>query len=315
MTDLNDYFWFAQVVEHGGFSATERATDIPKSKLSRRIQQLEHDLGVRLIQRTSRQFAVTDVGMNVYRHAQAMMMEAQAAREVVDHLSAAPRGTIRVSVPVSVAQHELAWVLPKFMKRYPDIKVQLIVSNRRVDIINEGVDVALRVRSKMDDDGSYIVRRFGQLNHVMVASKEYLNQRGRPTSPEQLIEHDTLNMSEDEAHQYWELNNHHGEMTRFKLKPRITGSDLSMLLQFAKQGLGIALLPELMCRPHIYNGELEVVLSDWQAPQGTFHAVYPSRRGLLPAVRVFIDFLVEEIPMILEECMEMKGQPTPSPSF
>lgn len=296
MPDLNDFYWFALVVENGGFSATERATDIPKSKLSRRIQQLEHDLGVRLIQRTSRQFMVTDVGNSVYRHAQAMLMEAQAARDVVDHLRAEPRGIVRVSTPVSIAQSELAGILPAFLKRYPDIQVQMTVSNRRVDIINEGIDVALRVREKLDEDGSFIIRRFGDISHSLVASPGYLNQYGRPTLPEQLSEHATLSMNEDEAHQYWELVNQAGEISKIKLKPRVTGSDLNMLAQYATEGLGISLLPYPLCAERIKAGKLEVVLPEWNIPQGTFHAVYASRRGLLPAVRVFIDYLVEELP-------------------
>ena len=144
LTDLDDFYCFAQVVEHGGFSAAERATDIPKSKLSRRVHNLEERLGVRLIQRSSRHFAVTEIGMNVYRHAQVMMNAAQAAHNLVDHLSIEPRGVIKVSLPVSIAQNEIAKILPEFLKAYPKIKVQLIVSNRRVDIVNEGIDIALR---------------------------------------------------------------------------------------------------------------------------------------------------------------------------
>ena len=115
LTDLDDFYCFAQVVEHGGFSAAERATDIPKSKLSRRVHNLEERLGVRLIQRSSRHFAVTEIGMNVYRHAQVMMNAAQAAHNMVDHLSIEPRGVIKVSLPVSIAQNEIAKILPKFL--------------------------------------------------------------------------------------------------------------------------------------------------------------------------------------------------------
>ena len=147
LSDLDDFYCFAQVVEHGGFSAAERATDIPKSKLSRRVYNLEERLGVRLIQRSSRHFAVTDIGMNIYRHAQVMMNAAQAAHDLVDHLSLQPRGVIKLSLPVSIAQNEIARILPSFLKTYPEIKVQMMVTNRRVDIINEGFDIALRVRS------------------------------------------------------------------------------------------------------------------------------------------------------------------------
>ncbi|MEC8057324.1 MAG: LysR family transcriptional regulator, partial [Pseudomonadota bacterium] len=154
LTDLDDFYCFALVVEHGGFSAAERATDIPKSKLSRRVYNLEERLGVRLIQRSSRHFAVTEIGMNVYRHAQVMMNAAQAAHDLVDHLSVKPRGVIKVTVPVDIAQNQLTKILPDFLKLYPEIRVQLIISNRRFDVINEGIDIALRVRSNLDDDPS-----------------------------------------------------------------------------------------------------------------------------------------------------------------
>lgn len=296
MADLNDYYWFALVVNHNGFSATERATDIPKSKLSRRVQHLEQTLGVRLIQRTSRQFAVTDIGMSVYRHAQAMLMEAQAAQDVISHLQAEPRGVVRVSVPVSIAEQEMVQVLPKFLKRYPDVQVQLIVSNRRFDIINEGIDVALRVRSALDEDGSFIIRRFGQINHRLVASPNYLNQHGRLDHPEQLTQHTLLSMNEDEVNQFWVLEDQHHQMQRIKIQPRLMGSNFTMLTCFAEQNLGIALLPENICAQQVKAGKLEVVLPEWRLAQGTFHAVYASKRGLLPAVRVFIDYLVETLP-------------------
>ena len=136
LTDLDDFYCFALVVEHGGFSAAERATDIPKSNLSRRVYNLEEQLGVRLIQRSSRHFAVTDIGMDVYRHAQVMMNAAQAAHDVVNHLSSQPRGVIKVSVPVDIAQNQMAKILPAFLKTYPEVRVQMMVSNRRVDVIN-----------------------------------------------------------------------------------------------------------------------------------------------------------------------------------
>ena len=300
MQDLNDLYYFAVVVDHGGFAAAERALGIPKSRLSRRISALETELGVRLLQRSTRRFAVTDVGTSVYRHAQSMLAEAQAAREVVDRLSSEPRGTIRVSVPVSIAQQQLPKLLPDFMALYPKVRVQLIVGNRRVDVINEGVDVALRVRAKLDDDGSLVMRSFGQIQELLVASPTYLDRAGRPSAPEQLAEHVTLSISEDEARQRWELHGPDGEVRRIDLQPRITGFDFPMMQAMAEGGIGITLLPETVCADAVRRGDLEVVLPQWSLPQGIAHAVFASRRGLLPAVRVFIDFLAERLPALLE---------------
>jgi DNA-binding transcriptional LysR family regulator len=312
MQDLNDLYYFAMVVDHGGFAAAERALGIPKSRLSRRISQLETDLGVRLLQRSTRRFAVTDVGQSVHRHAQSMLAEASAAREVVDRLSAEPRGVVRVSVPVGLAQQQMPVLLPEFLAKYPQVRIQMHVSNRRVDVINEGFDVAIRVRSKLDDDGSLVMRSFGQIQELLVASPKYLDRAGRPVDPDELHEHVTLTMSEDEVRQRWELQGEGGEMRRIDLKPRVSGFDLNMLMSLAKQGLGITLLPETLCAEAVGKGELEVVLPQWRLPQGIAHVVFASRRGLLPAVRVFIDFLAEKLPPLLEQsrlnCQQCKEQ-------
>jgi len=300
MQDLNDLYYFAMVVDHGGFAAAERALGIPKSRLSRRISQLETDLGVRLLQRSTRRFAVTDVGQSVHRHAQSMLAEAAAAREVVDRLSAEPRGLVRVSVPVGIAQQSMPLMLPEFLAKYPQVRVQLHVSNRRVDVINEGFDVAIRVRNKLDDDGSLVMRSFGQIQELLVASPKYLDRAGRPREPEELHDHVTMSMSEDEVKQRWDLQGADGTVRRVDLKPRVAGFDFPMLMALAKQGLGITMLPETLCAEAVRNGELEVVLPQWRLPQGIAHAVFASRRGLLPAVRVFIDFLAEKLPPLIE---------------
>ncbi|QIL20568.1 LysR family transcriptional regulator [Thermomonas sp. HDW16] len=299
MQDLNDLYYFAAVVDHGGFAAAERALGIPKSRLSRRISALESELGVRLLQRSTRRFAVTDVGTSVHRHAQSMLAEAQAAREAVDRLSVEPRGVVRVSVPVGIAQQSMPLLLPEFLARYPQVRVQMHISNRRVDVINEGFDVAIRVRNKLDDDGSLVMRSFGQIQELLVASPKYLDRAGRPQVPEDLAGHVTLTMSEDEARQRWELQRD-GETRRVDLKPRVAGFDFPMLMALAKQGMGITLLPETLCADAVRAGELEVVLPEWRLPQGIAHLVFASRRGLLPAVRVFIDHLAEKLPPLLD---------------
>ena len=294
LSDLDDFYCFAQVVEHGGFSAAERATDIPKSKLSRRVYQLEERLGVRLIQRSSRHFAVTDIGMNIYRHAQVMINAAQAAHDLVDHLSIQPRGVIKVSLPVSIAQNEIAKILPQFLKMYPEIKVQLLVSNRRVDLINEGIDVALRVRSNLDSDPNLIIRQFSHIEQHLFSSQAYLNQFGELKQPEDLTQHQILSMSDEHLDQYIVVH-HQGQQKKIKVNPTVMGSDLMLLAQLACQNCGIALLPDSIVKDYLASGELVRVLPEWSAAHGIFHAVYPSRRGQLPAVRVFIDYLVEHL--------------------
>ena len=292
LSDLDDFYCFAQVVEHGGFSAAERATDIPKSKLSRRVYNLEERLGVRLIQRSSRHFAVTDIGMNIYRHAQVMMNAAQAAHDLVDHLSTQPRGVIKISLPVSIAQNEITKILPNFLKMYPEIKVQMMVTNRRVDIINEGFDLALRVRDNLDDDPNLVIRKLEAIEQHLFASQAYLNQYGDVKQPEDLTQHRILSMADEHLDQHIVVHDDQSQQKKIRVNPIIMGSDLTMLAQLVSQDCGIALLPDSIVQDYLKSGELVRVLPEWKAPHDILHAVYPSRRGLLPAVRVFIDYLV-----------------------
>lgn len=299
------------MVEHGGYAAAERALGIPKSRLSRRIAQLESDLGVRLLQRSTRRFAVTDIGHSVFRHAQAMLASAQAARDTVDRVSSTPRGLVRVSVPVTLAQEVMPRVLPQFLERYPEVRVHMHVSNRRIDLINEGFDIALRVRARLDEDGSLVLRGFGESRELLLASPGYLDQHGRPGVPADLKDHAVLMVNEDESHQRWVLQGPGDAVENVELKPRLVGFDFPMLKRLAMSHLGITMLPEIVCADAVRSGELEVVLPDWHLPQGIVHAVFASRRGLLPAVRVFIDHLAEAVPAAMQSLQIMPSAPPP----
>lgn len=300
MDDLNDLAFFALVVEHGGFAAAERASGVPKSRLSRRIAELERGLGARLLQRSTRRFAVTDVGRQVFEHAQAMRGEALAAREAVMQLSAEPRGLVKLSCPVALAQQQLAQILPDFLHRHPLVRVQVLVTNRRIDVIGEGIDIALRVRNTLSDDGELVLRRFGESRSLLVASPAYLERHGRPVAPAELAAHAMLSLSDEAGRQRWELFDDAGATARVEFEPRIAASDFPLLRALAVNGIGIALLPEFIAGQPLHEGALERVLPGWELPLGICHAVFPSRRGLLPAVRVLIDFLAERLPPLLE---------------
>lgn len=301
MDNLNDFYLYAMVVEHGGFTRAEQALGIPKSRLSRRITQLESDLGVRLLQRSSRRFAVTDIGQSVYQRAQAMLTEAQEARDVVARLSSEPRGVVRVSVPEGVAQDQMPVLVPEFLSRYPHVRLQMLVSNRRFDVINENIDVALRVRNRLDNDGSLVMRSFGQTRALLVASPAYLAKHGRPVDPDDLKNHATLSADASDVRTVWELEGPEGDLRRIEITPAVMAFSFPLLRALVIQGQGITLLPESTCADQVRAGELEVVLPGWRLPQGIFHAVFASRRGMLPAVRVWIDFLAEKLPVMIEE--------------
>lgn len=299
--DLNDLALYALVVENGGFAAVERVTGIPKSRLSRRVAALEDSFGVRLLQRSTRRFAVTDVGQQVYRHARAMREEAEAARLAVAELSGEPSGLLRVSSPVAIAQVQLAEVLPAFLARYPKVRMQLLVSNRRVDLIDEGIDVAIRVRNRIDEDPGLIVRPFGSIRELLVASPGYLGLHGEPAHPSELATHSILSMIDEPGLQRWELHDADCNVGRAEFEPRVAAKDFPMLRQLALNGLGIALLPETVCRDLLDGRHLHRVLPGWDLPLGICHAVFATRRGMLPALRAFIDHLAAEIPRTLPQ--------------
>ena len=296
MQPLEGFYYFTQVVDHGGFARAARAVGIPKSRLSRHVMALEAQLNVRLLNRSTRRFAVTEVGQEVYRHAAAMRAEADAALEAVEFARAAPRGTIRASCPVTLAQSVLASMLPVFLAKYPAVRLQLYVSNRRVDVVREGFDVALRVRSQPSGEDGLVMRTFGRAHELLVASPAYLARASAPASPQDLGSRETLDYGGELDRQPWELVGSDGQSVRAEHTPRVICHDFIVLRATVLAGLGIAKLPDSLVREDVHSGALTRVLPDWNSPQGVVHAVFPSRRGLLPAVRAFIDFLAERVP-------------------
>ncbi len=313
LADLNDLRFFAAVVEHGGFSAAGRALGVPKSRLSKRIALLEERLGVRLLQRTTRRFAVTEVGERFYAHCRAMIEEAQAAQDAVAELSAEPRGVVRVGCPVSLAQTVLAYLVPDFLAAHPKVQVRVVATNRRIDLISEGIDIALRVREKLDADASLILRSVGQSRVLLCASRAFLDARGRPFAPADLESLPLLSWYEHEGAQTLELIGAGGTRLSVEMQARLICGEFNVVYEAAKRGIGVAALPEFVCAPAIQRGELEVVLPDWSIPQGIAHFVYASRRGLLPSVRAFVDFLAERLPETLrlkhEQCTKREEPP------
>ncbi|WP_432720376.1 LysR substrate-binding domain-containing protein [Jeongeupia wiesaeckerbachi] len=295
MLDLNDMLFFAEVAGQGGFSAASRSLGIPKSRLSRRVAELEARLGVRLLQRTTRKLSLTDAGERYYRHCLAIRDEARAAEEAVQEIQSEPRGTLRVSCPVTLAQWSLAPLLGEFMARYPQVRVNLLIVNRAVDVIDEGVDVALRVRPVLQDSATLVVKKLGMSRTILVASAEQLLRQGQPSAPEELSWLDTVALGESDGRTQWPLLGPAGADYLFSHYPRLVAEDLQTLRTAAIGGVGMALLPDFMCRDELKSGALVQVLPDWSPQPGIVHAVYPSRRGLLPAVRALLDFLGERM--------------------
>lgn len=291
MQDLNDMLYFAEVVDCGGFAAAARRLGLPKSKLSRRVAGLEGRLGVRLLQRTTRKLSLTDVGAVYLRHCSAMREEAQAAQEAVEHVQAEPRGTVRVACPLTLALTTIGPLVPLFLSLHPQVRIDMRVSNRAVDLIEEGFDLALRVRPTLEDSASLVVKNFGLSRTLLVTSPQHLQRQWHPTGPEQLVGLDSVAMSAMDGKSSWLLQGPAGAVHTLVHQPRYCADDLATLRFAVLGGIGMSVLPEYLVEADLRSGQLCEVLPGWSPASGIFHAVYPTRRGMVPAVRAFLDFL------------------------
>src|SRR5262245_51107018 len=291
MMDLNDMLYFAEVVERGGFAAAGRNLGIPKSKLSRRVADLEARLGVRLLQRTTRKLSLTQAGEIYHRHCVAMREQAEAADEAVALVQTEPRGTVRVTCPVTLAQTTLGPLIPRFLAAHPQVRVDMQVTNRVVDLVQDGVDVALRVRPSLDDSGTLVIKNLGPTHGVLVASPQLLQRFGQPKGTQDLQHLPSLAMSAADGRASWRLLGPHGENFELQHHPVYTADDLHTLKYGVLQGTGMCVLPDYMCREELRHGELVQVLPGWGPQAAMVLAVFPSRRGMVPAVRRFLDFL------------------------
>jgi DNA-binding transcriptional LysR family regulator len=301
MLDLNDFFYFVQVVDRGGFTAAGRTLRMPKSTLSHRIQQLEAQLGVRLLNRTSRRFGMTDSGAEFYRHAVATLQQAELAETAIRHRLSEPVGTVRCTASVATAQFAMRGVLADFLLRYPKVNVVEHATDRSVDIVGENFDVAIRSHSAPLPDSTLVQRTLAPAPWFLFAGAAYLDDQSAPATPQELGRRSSLFMMRTGIAPSWQLR-HLGagkDEVVVPLTPRLLSDDMVSLKQAAVAGLGIVALPGYVCRDDVRSGALRRVLPDWQAGDSTISALLPYRQGLLPAVRVFIDHLVAEFPKVV----------------
>jgi DNA-binding transcriptional LysR family regulator len=294
MRDLNDLQFFVAVVTQRSFSAAARFLGVPKSRVSRRVALFEERLNVRLLERSTRRLSVTEVGQMVFEHARASLVEAEAIEETALRSRSEPRGLVRVSCPLGVTT-SIAEALPPLLEKNPLLRVQLIVTNRRVDLVEEGIDVSVRVREKLDTDVDLMMKRIGVSKRVLVASPALLSSLGTPLTPSDLSRFPLLHQQEQPGPSSWMLANRNKEQETVNVVPRIATGDFGVLVAAARAGIGIALLPEPNCAKELEAGSLLRVLAGWDVAGGILHLVFPSRRGMLPSVRAVIDFLAQAL--------------------
>ncbi|MBU0602032.1 MAG: LysR family transcriptional regulator [Gammaproteobacteria bacterium] len=291
MHDLNDLLFFARVVEHGGFAPAARALSMHKSKLSRRVALLEERLGVRLIQRSTRRFVVTDIGQSYYTHCVAMLVEADAAQEAVERSRAEPQGIVRLACPSALLDYQVADMLARFMVECPRVQLHLESTNRRVDVIREGFDLAIRVRFPPLEDTDLVMKVLGDSTQRLVAHPRLLAGLGGRAVPADLAQLPSVAWGPPQPAHVWQLEGPDGASAQVHHTPRLVTDGLEALRSAARMGVGVAQLPTMMVRRDLADGSLVEVLPRWAPRSGIAHVVFPSRRGLLPSVRHLVDHL------------------------
>lgn len=292
MQDLNDLYYFVAVVDHGGFAAAGRALGLQKSKLSRRILLLEERLGVRLLNRSSRRFSVSDIGREYYHRCVAMLVEAEAAEQVIAEVRAEPRGVVRMSCPVALIAFQFGSLVAMFMARNPAVEVHLESTNRRVDVIAEGFDIAIRVRFPPLEPTDLVMRKLDESTQCLIASPALITTP--LSSPADLAPFPSLDLGPAHRNHEWCLEQENGHIEFIPHRPRLVTDDMAALREAVLAGVGITQLPTMMVWEDIQAGRLIHVLPQWRPRSGIVHALFPSRRGLLPSVRALLDFLTVE---------------------
>jgi DNA-binding transcriptional LysR family regulator len=289
----NDLLLFARVADEGSFSAAALRMGLPKSTVSRRLAALEAQLGERLLQRTTRKLSLTDFGHGVLEHARQVAVESEAAAALAQHRQAQPSGRLRVSMPADFANVVLGELLAAFIARYPAITLELDLSPRRVDLIGENFDLALRM-GDLVDDSTLAARQIANLSIGLYAAPSYLRKHGRPKEPEALMEHDVLLLRKRTGEaQTWLLSR--GE-SRWEGRPpaRATANSPDVLLRLACSGAGITAVSDHYAESYVKSGALLPVLPDWNLPSAPAWAVFPGRRLMPARTRVFLDALAAE---------------------
>lgn len=308
MSDLNDMMVFQRVVVAGSFTRAAEAIGLPKSNISRKVSRLEASLGVRLLERSTRSLHLTEIGRIYHEHCVRIQEEVDSALECVEALAAVPRGWLKVCTSVTFGQCLLAPLLANFQKRYPQVLVDLRLDNRRIDIIDEGIDVAIRVGRS--PDSSLVSKPLCAVALHLYASPDYLASAREDSSQgvihgvEDLQRQRCLFMSAMGDSPRWQLFSSAAAHSASKvagreqyvdITPAFISDDFNVLAQLAADGLGVALLPDYMCGHAVAEGRLVRVLESWVGRQVDVCAIYPSRKGVTPKVRVFLDYLAERL--------------------
>lgn len=291
--DLNEIVVFARVVEAGSFTAAAQSLGLPKSTVSRKVAQLEERLDARLLQRTTRKLNLTEVGKAYYERCKQIVSQIAEAEQMVAELQAAPRGLLRVTAPVDVGGLYLGTLIAEFLLANPEIQIELVLSDRVFDLVDERVDLGIRFGPL--PDSSLVARRLGAVEGYLVASPDYLARRGTPTHPDQLKDHDVIAFVPVKRLQSWKLTGPRGAEVEIQPSSRFTSNGMFAVRDAVLAGAGITMLVDFVISRELASGTVVRVMPAWKGLGGELFAVYPSTRNLSPKLRTFLDFLTENL--------------------
>lgn len=289
MQNLTDIAIFVKVVELSSFTAAAEALEMSQPVVSKAVTRLEEKLGARLLNRTTRRLSLTEAGAELYRRSGSALREIENAELEVARFQTEPRGTLRVSAPMSFSILQLGPAIQTFMERYPGVTVELSLDDRQVDLVEEGLDVAIRIGRLRDSN--LIARKIAPTRQVICASPAYLARHGTPERPEDLLEHNCILYTPLSAPREWRFTDSDGQEYVVPVNGNLHTNNGLVNRAAAIAGGGIIQLPTFYLGDQLRSGELKPLLCKFSPPEIAVHAVYPERRNLMPKVRAFVDFV------------------------
>lgn len=303
--DLEHLRSFTKVVRFGSLTKAATSLGVPKSTVSRRLADLESQLGVRLVQRTTRRLSVTEAGYRLFEQAEQHILELEAATRAIADYDGELRGTLRVTTPADMGRINMVPIVQSFLVRHPQVRIVVLATNRRVDLVAEGVDLALRAGPLAPS--TLIARRLAAGEFQLFASEEYLERRGTPAHVNDLLSHECLVFSEDQPHQKWQLRSNpsgagglstsgaSAKSVTLQVSGRFAATDFEALTRACVHGMGIALLPSQVANKGASDTGLRRVLPTWRGPDSILHAVYPATAQVSPTLKAFVDHAAIEV--------------------
>ena len=292
MEYLSDIAVFVRVVEAGSFTAAAEKLGLSQSAVSKAVNRLEERMGTRLLNRSTRRLSLTETGTALHDRSKHALAEIEEAELEVARLQMEPRGVLRVNAPMSFGILHVSPLVPEFLERYPALTIDLQLDDRLVDLVEEGFDCAIRIKSL--DDSTLVAKKLGPCRQVICASPDYLKRHGTPTTPEELKAHSVLIYTQRATPGEWELRGPDNKKIKIQTNARLHSNNGIALLQSGLKGLGLMFVPTFYIGSELKAGKLVTVMDDYTVgPEVSIHAVYPERRYLSPKVRVFVDFLAE----------------------